>query len=129
MEVLLLGKLPVKVALLDWPRIPEIFGASLPDTVGAVDPCLAYLGHLFFCLPRMAFLLSPLLTPKKITSGVAHFYTVLENAEGGGRKGGNYWQSGFRERAWVLEPDRPGFKSGFVTHHLSKCSEVQGLHL
>lgn len=85
---------------------------------------LDYPSHLFFFLPRSSFLTSTLSTERKVTSRVAHFYAVLENAEGGGGKVYNCWQRGFTERAWASESDRLGFKSGSVTHNLSNCSEV-----
>lgn len=88
---------------------------------------LDYPSHLFLFLPTISFLTSTLFTQKKVTSRVAHFYVVLENAEGGGRKSCDCWQCGFTERAWAPESDRLGFKSGSVTHNLSNCSEVQAL--
>ena len=48
--------------------------------------CLAYPGHLFSFLPGISFLTSTSFTQKKVPSRVAHFYIILENAEGGGGK-------------------------------------------
>lgn len=61
---------------------PKVLGATVHHAAGATAESRLGLSRPvnFFFLPSISFLTGILFTQKKVTSSMAHFYIVLENA-------------------------------------------------